>query len=229
MALLPKNNVWSRTRGYSMYDEITANAYNLIFALTTAFGTAVYGFSAAQTLHATINWWISLGLFVVALIGCFVAVIDFPPLKIIGLTMISGGLGLISGPYIGHFKLASVVEIAAATVMLTLILGAIGTLIPKSLSNWGTTLLTLLVALILMQILLPLAYSLMGLPMAGLRNALDWLGVILFSAYIVYDFNRAQELQKTVSNAMDCGVSVFLDIANLFIRLLSIFGQSSDD
>jgi uncharacterized protein len=57
----------------------------------------------------------------------------------------------------------------------------------------------------------------------------DWFGVILFSGYIVYDFNRAQFVPKTVEHGIEIGVAIFLDAVNLFIRLLELFGMSSDD
>jgi FtsH-binding integral membrane protein len=52
--------------------------------------------------------------------------------------------------------------------------------------------------------------------------------VLLFSGYIVYDFNRAQFVTKTPGNAICVGVAIFLDVVNLFIRLLALFGQSDD-
>jgi FtsH-binding integral membrane protein len=226
MALLPKSKVWENTVRYGIdtYNEITEGTFNLIFALTTAFGMLVYGVLAALFIHAKLSIWEVLGIFCISLVGCFVATADFPLMKISGLSMIAGGLGAICGPYIGHFKVASVTEIAGATVFITLVLGAVGTLWPKSLQSWGLTLFVLLIALIVMQIFVPLLYVAMGLPLTGVLHLLDWVGILLFSGYIIYDFNRAQNLAKTVDNAMDCGVAVFLDIANLFIRLLDLFG-----
>lgn len=66
-------------------------------------------------------------------------------------------------------------------------------------------------------------------PLQGVRTALDWVGVLLFSAYTIYDFNQAKEGPRTVEAAMSSGISVFLDLANLFIRLLSLFGSKNDD
>jgi len=55
----------------------------------------------------------------------------------------------------------------------------------------------------------------------SLHNSLtitDWFGVVLFSGYILYDFNRAQFVTKTFSNGAQVGVAIFLDVINLFIR-----------
>lgn len=223
-------DVWERRSSRAFENsEISANAFNLIFALTTVYGMIMYGALAAFCQNAHFNIWSTIGIIIVTFAGCFVAASEVPVMNLLGLSMISGGLGAISGPFIAQYKVASVVEIAAMTVIITLILGAIGTLYPKSLENWGMLLFSLLLALIVAQIVFPLMYALAGLPLTGLRTMLDWAGVLLFSAYIVYDFNRAQFVEKTVDNAMDCGISVFLDIANLFIRLLELFGQKNDD
>ena len=213
-------DVWSRSGGS---DEISSNIYNLTFALTTVFGLVIYGGAATNFLHAQLGWLAVLGLFLVSIAGCFVAANDAPPIKLLGLTMIAGGLGAICGPFFGHYKIASVIDISAMTILITLVLGAIGTLYPKSLASWGGTLSSLLIALIIAQIFLPLLFG------RSANTALDWIGVLLFSGYIVYDFNRAQELPKNVDNAMDSGISVFLDIANLLVRLMSLFGESNDD
>jgi FtsH-binding integral membrane protein len=231
MALLPKSKVWDQRsrRGITTYDDIPEGLFNLIFALTTTFGMVVYGVFAALFIHSKMGLWETLGIFCISLIGCYVSTTDFPPIKIFGLTMIAGGLGAICGPFIGHFKVASVAEIAGATVFITVVLGAIGWLWPTSLKSWGLSLLVLLIVLILMQIFIPIIYAAMGLPLTGVLRLLDWVGIILFSAWVIFDFNRAQELPKTIDNAMDCGVSVFLDVANIFIRLLALFGVKVDD
>ena len=48
----------------------------------------------------------------------------------------------------------------------------------------------------------------------------DWLVALLFCGYIGYDWSKAQEECKTLDNAVDSAVSLYLDIINLFIRLL---------
>jgi FtsH-binding integral membrane protein len=211
--------VWDRSRGY---DEISSNIYNLVFALTTAFGLLVYGGAAEMFWGAHLSIWGFIALVLVAIGGCFIAAIDFPPAKAFGLAMIAGGLGAISGPFFAHYKAATITDISAMTLMITLILGAFGTLYPKSLASWGGTLFSMLTALIIAQFLLPLIWG------RAAHTLLDWIGVILFSGYIVFDFNRAQELPKNLDNAMDCGVAVFLDMINLLVRLVSLFGDSDD-
>ena len=53
----------------------------------------------------------------------------------------------------------------------------------------------------------------------------DWVFVILFSGYIGYDVAKSQAYPKTLDNAVDSALDIYLDIINLFIRLLSILGR----
>ncbi|MGN1383510.1 MAG: Bax inhibitor-1 family protein [Eubacterium sp.] len=75
--------------------------------------------------------------------------------------------------------------------------------------------------------------ALIGLMVVGL---LTWLipgmisfysiaGAVIFSLYIGYDMFRSQVYPKTADNAVDCAVDIYLDIINLFIMLLQIFGN----
>ena len=53
----------------------------------------------------------------------------------------------------------------------------------------------------------------------------DFLFVIVFSLYIGYDWYKAQQLDRTKDNAIDVALEIYLDIINLFLRLLSLFGK----
>ena len=50
----------------------------------------------------------------------------------------------------------------------------------------------------------------------------------VFSLYIGFDVWRSQQFPKTVDNAVDCALDIYLDLANLFIRLLSILARKDD-
>ena len=56
-------------------------------------------------------------------------------------------------------------------------------------------------------------------------TALDWLGLLLFGAFVVFDLNRAIRIPYTMDNAVDSAMAIYLDFINIFIRLLSLMGQ----
>ena len=57
---------------------------------------------------------------------------------------------------------------------------------------------------------------------------IDWVVAALFTVYIGYDIYRSQQYPKTLDNAVDSALDIYMDIANLFIRILSILGKRSD-
>ena len=60
------------------------------------------------------------------------------------------------------------------------------------------------------------------------QNVTDWLVAGLFSLYVGYDIYRSQQFPKTLDNAVDSALDIYMDIANLFIRILSIMGRRRD-
>ena len=57
---------------------------------------------------------------------------------------------------------------------------------------------------------------------------IDWVVAALFTLYIGYDIYRSQQYPKTLDNAVDSALDIYMDIANLFIRILSIMGKRDD-
>ena len=54
----------------------------------------------------------------------------------------------------------------------------------------------------------------------------DYVVVLLFCGYVGFDWARAQQYPKTLDNAIDCAADIYVDIINLFIRILSIIARS---
>ena len=64
----------------------------------------------------------------------------------------------------------------------------------------------------------------------GRQNiAVSWIGAVVFSLYIAYDVWRSQKFPPTLDNAVDSALDIYLDIANLFLELLEIFGKYKDE
>jgi FtsH-binding integral membrane protein len=54
---------------------------------------------------------------------------------------------------------------------------------------------------------------------------IDWIVVVIFCGYIGYDWGRANSIPPTIDNAIDSAASLYLDIINLFLRILRILGR----
>ena len=56
-----------------------------------------------------------------------------------------------------------------------------------------------------------------------------YFGAALFSLYIGYDIWRSQQLPRTVGNAVLSACEIYVDIINLFLRLLEILGHNKNN
>lgn len=89
---------------------------------------------------------------------------------------------------------------------------------PGFFSKLGGALLALLGGLLLCEVVLLIF---------GVEQIVtDWIAAGLFSLYIGYDLYRSQKYPKTIDNAVDSALDIYLDIANLFLRLLRIIAAS---
>jgi hypothetical protein len=56
----------------------------------------------------------------------------------------------------------------------------------------------------------------------------SWIAATLFSLYLGYDIYRSQQYPKTVRNAMASALDIYMDLANIFIRLLEVLGKKDN-
>ena len=70
--------------------------------------------------------------------------------------------------------------------------------------------------------------SLVSLLLFGRHGGMvyEWIGTAIFSLFIGYDWARANTCAKTVKNAIDLSASLYLDIVNLFLRLLRMMSRN---
>ena len=103
------------------------------------------------------------------------------------------------------------------TLLITLGISGAALAFPQLFQKLGGALLGCLVGMIICEIVLVI----LGVDQVWA----DWVVAGIFSLYIGYDVYRSQQFAKTVDNAVDCALDIYLDIANLFIRLLRILSK----
>lgn len=216
------------TRLKGREDTMPARAYILTLSLFIAGGLALAAFMASLTYNMQSTLWWLLPYFGLSIPGIILSMkSDHWPLSTLGYVMVIVPTGAIIGPYVHLYKMESVLEVAVVTMGVSLTIGIMGAIYPKSVEHWGGFLLTALIILIvgdLAQAFMP-AFGLQPTALA----LWDWIGVFLFSAFIFYDMNRAMRMPYTLDNAVDNAVALYLDIINLFIRFLSIIGEKDSD
>lgn len=226
-----ENDVWDRTGEGTM----SRQTFSFLLAAFTAIGIAFCAFFSTLSMDWDIKSWSGwgiLGFFVAilasAIVGSLIAnASDNPIISCFGFALVAGPFGLMLGPVVASYTTASVLRVLALTVLMTLILGVIGAVTPKDLSGWANWLFGGLVILLLGLFAVPVM-GLLGLPVEGAMTVLDWAGLVLFGAFVIFDLNRAMRVAYTLDNAVDCALAVFVDMVNIFIRLLAIMGTSND-
>lgn len=135
------------------------------------------------------------------------------------LLILTGFFGLLFGPILQqllHMKNGvEVLSISAGTTgAVFFVLSAIASNPKRDFSGWGKFLfvgLLLFIAASFVNIVL--GVSAMTLGLAG-------VGVVLFSAYTMYDINRI--VQGGETNYITAALSIYLDLYNLFLNILQI-------
>jgi modulator of FtsH protease len=191
-----------------------------LVALTVGF-TALGAYIARDMTGST-----GLFLFIAAfacLFGLNFAARRSQPLAITLLFAVGLLLGMAAGPVLNAYAQAqpSVLwQSAGATALFVGALGSYGYATSRDLSSWARTLFWLLVGLIVFGIVL----IFVNIPGGEMIYAV--LGLVLFGAYTIFDFNRLR--RANMDSAVPIAAGIFLDIFNIFLFFLTIFGGGRD-
>ena len=133
------------------------------------------------------------------------------------------GLGLFIGlavaPVIAYYAKtnpAALWQAAGATGAFVAGLGAFGYATRRDLSSWARFLFWALLALIVFGIIT----IFVAIPNGNIIYAV--LGLVIFGGFTIFDFNRLRRTDQ--SGAVPIAASIFLDIFNVFLFFLQLFG-----
>jgi FtsH-binding integral membrane protein len=129
-------------------------------------------------------------------------------------------LGLAVAPVLNVYAKAdpaALWQAAGATAATVAGLGAIGYATRRDLSNWVRFLFWALLALIVFGIVL----IFVNIPHANIIYAV--LGIAIFGGYTIFDFNRLR--RANMASSVPIAASIFLDIFNIFLLFLQLFGN----
>lgn len=218
---------------YSSADAkfISDKAFYAVVAATLLFGFAVYALEVIL-LGDIISQWVYGGgnylifvicYFVMAIAGvCINSFSRKPLLSFIGYCLVVLPIGAVLALVVPYQSLGVVRSAFLVTTILAVVFGLLAVLYPRFFySVWKILSLSLLIALI---------WSLIAMFTGAYFTSgyvwLDWLVVLIFCCYIGFDISLAKSRPKTLDNAVDSACGLYLDIINLFIRLLAIFGRN---
>ena len=116
----------------------------------------------------------------------------------------------------GDILLPAIVYTAAATAGMIVL----SITFPQFFSKLGGILFGALLGLVIAEIVTMIFFG------NAFTNVYAWIGIVIFSLYIGYDYWKAQEYPKTLDNAVDSALDLYLDIINLFLKILQILASS---
>ncbi len=129
-------------------------------------------------------------------------------------------LGPIIMAYVGAGLGGVVLQAGMTTGVMTVGLSAYALTTKRDLSGLGPYLFMGLLGLVGAMIL---NIFVGGTMLSGL---ISWIGAGLFSVLLVFEVNRTRYVEDTMGNAVVITLAIYLDIINLFLFLLRIFGGS---
>lgn len=165
-----------------------------------------------------------VGYLVLAIGGIIISAKSHNPLiSFLGYNMVVIPFGLVIAlmvKYYGGINSAVVTNAFLYTMLITIAMMACVMIAPNFFAKIGGALSMVLIGMVVCEIVLLIF---------GVKQVwIDWVVAALFTLYIGYDIYRSQQYPKTLDNAVDSALDIYMDIANLFIRILSILSKRNN-
>lgn len=201
---------------------VTESIYNLIIGCVLMFGILINIIMAACFMEPILAmpYW---SILIIYFIGSFASMMivynsKIPVISFAGFTGLSISMGLLLTYYVAFFEIGSIVSAFITTGVVTGIMVVMGTIFPTFFKKMGRVLFFTLLITIIAEIIVCL---IMGVG----ATIFDFIVVIIFCGYVGFDWARAQDYSPTIDNAIDSAADIYVDVVNLFVRILSIIGR----
>jgi len=202
---------------------ISSTVYNLVIGLTLSWGFAVNWWMVTkiepQTI-ASINPWL---FFISYFISCFFGMYLFksskkPLISFVGYNFVVIPFGLVVNLIVSSYDSTIVAQAIRITGLVTVAMMCLGAIFPSFFKKISGAL--------GIALLLVIVVELVEVFIFGIHHSfLDWIVVLIFCGYIGYDWGRANQIPKTLDNAIDSAAALYMDIINLFLRIIRILGR----
>ncbi len=214
-------SVWDRRVAEGT--EISPAFYNFILGMTLLWGFgcnwAMVAYIPTENIAQINPLLFILGYFASCFFGIYLfRTSDQPIVSFIGYNFIVIPFGFIINLVVSQYNSAIVGEAIRITAMVTLTMMVLGTMFPAFFQK--------IVGALTIALIIVIIVELVEIFVFGTHHGiLDWIVVLIFCGYIGYDWGRANMIPKTVDNAIDSAASLYIDIINLFLRILRILGR----
>ena len=209
-------------------DVLSLTSYNIRIGLNLLLGIII-------TAIATIGFQNNLGLtfythplvftilFFVITIGAEILALRSSNIGIIYLCycIICLAIGALLSSTVPYFSMDQIVFAAGSAFLILLLMVVLAAIIPDAFISMGKGLFIALLSFIIVELLMLL--------FTGTSHAfMDYIVILIFSLYIGYDWARGSVYPKNNKFAILTALSIYMDVINIFIRILSRSSSSND-
>lgn len=202
---------------------VSAATYNMVIGLVLCWGFVVNWLLVRHinpaSLAAVNPWIFIIGYFASCIFGAYLFNSSKDPaISFLGYNFVVVPFGLVVNMIVSRYDTALVLQAIQITAAVTVVMMIGGSLFPQFFQRIHTALFFALIAIIIVESVQIFIFHIR-------QGWTDWVVVLIFCGYLGYDWGRANAIPKTVDNAIDSAASIYMDIINLFIRILSILGR----
>lgn len=215
--------------GASRAKEMSPRAYNLAMSALIFLGFCAMGAGAYFTSTMAFARMMMSGAALPLVFGSFILTIvgivmmsaaagkQSVGLSLVGYVIFASTFGLTASFGLANYDLPTINTAFIATAAITFVFGALGVTFPKFFQRvygigFGILLATILVEIVLMF---------MGVS----QTITDLIVIVVFAGFIGYDTYVATTVPPTLPNAVLMASNLFVDIINVFLRILNILGR----
>ena len=218
-----RNTVFQRTAEQSTGPVVSTNIYNLVIGLVLCWGFFINWLIVKNVPYEAVAG-ISPLLFILlffglSLTGAFIFNRSANPfISFIGYNLVVLPFGLVIDIIVHQYDPNVVLEAIRVTGIVTAVMMVLGSMFPAFFKKIAGALLVALIAVIIVELVEVFFFGIH-------HGIIDWIVALIFCGYIGFDWARANSIPKTIDNAVDSAASLYIDIINLFIRILAIMGR----
>lgn len=207
---------------------ISRRMYNLVLTGLVVLSFAVMG--ACSQMTSTLDFWLFVGrnpmmFTLLTLAGSIGGIITMSigrareslTLGMIGYTLFTLTFGFTTSMTLSMYSMESISAAFTATAGIMIVFGLAGIAFPRFFERIVPVCCLGLLAVIVVEF---------ALMLFGIQQTMtDIVVILLFCGFIGYDVHRAATAVPTLTNAVWYAIELYLDIINVFLRLLAIFGR----
>lgn len=212
--------------------EISFQAYNLIIGAILLYGFIVNAVMVGLFTDQIIDFVLMqpilfyVSYFVMAIVGTLmIRKSDNPAISFIGYNFIVIPLGMVIAASIECYVMAGYSSVVSTAFLITggvtVAMMFLSSIFPNFFLRLGRTLCITLLITVVIECVSLFAGAALGI--------IDYVVVVVFCGYIGYDWAKANTEYRTVDSAIDSASELYLDIANLFLRIMRILARSSNN